>query len=637
VEKPLIALVLAALFIAPLATPLVAAAPGPVTLYTHGWWQPPPARRFNPFAPKSIRITGLIYERLAFWDKMKNEYLPELAVSWKVDKANNVITVKLRQNVYWHDGEKFTAKDVWTTFMIYKAQHYKIWDYIDDVKVLDDYTVQFHVKKWAYLILYYLLWQNGVIMAPYHIYGKWAEQIAKAQPSQYPQILKDLIQYEPKTIIGTGPFKFVKITSSEVVLEKFDKYWNADQVKIDRIVLPYITSNEVGWDYYRSGKLDYDVFMMPPNVEAELKTKPFAGIVKIYDMSGFALVFNFNNKWLQKLQVRQAIAYALDRQKIADAAGKGLFDPVDYPTGLLKLAEKDWIGDLISSGKLEKYSHNLDKAKQLMEAAGFTFKDGKWYTPEGQPFKLVMVAPGGWTDWVAAAQEISDELKSFGIDVELRTPESGSYWSDQWYLGGHYDLAIDFFGAWMVYPWRAYERMFIEVNNRPRSQVQGKAFPQVYTLDGEKVNVVDLVNTLAVSFDKNEQKAAAEKLALIANKYLPEYPIAEKRLVIFYNKEHFIWPDPQTNYDLWQNAAGGHQEALAFMIAHGYVKPNPKYWGAQQPSQPSQPSKPSQPSQPSQPSKPAQPAQPNYGLYIGAIIVIIIVAAAAWYLAKRRK
>ena len=551
-----------------------------VVLYTHGWWQPPPAKRFNPFAPGAIIPGGLVYERLAFWMKMSNTYVPELAVSWEIKRSENKIVVHLRKGVYWHDGEPFTCKDVWTTFMIYKALNRPVWRYISDVKCVDDYTVEFKVKKWAYLILHYLLFVDGRIVGPYHIYGKYAERIARGEdPSK---VIQDLIKFEPKTLIGTGPFKFVKITPSEMILEKFDKYWAADKVMIDEVVMPYITSNEVGWDYYRSGKLDYDCFMMPPEVKKELEAKPFAMIVTIYDLSGFALVFNFNNKWLQKREVRMAIAYAINRAKVAEAAGAGLFEPVEYPTGLLKLSQ-DWISDLIGAGVLEKYEYNPKKAEELLKSVGFTKKGGKWYTPDGKPFKLTMIAPGGWTDWVAAMTEVSEELKSFGIDVELRTPESPSYWSDQWYLGGHYDLAIDFFGAWMIYPWSAMERMWVEVNNRPRTQVQGAAFPKELYLPyfKEKVDVQKLVEVLATSFDKKEQRDAAMKLAYAVNYYLPEFPIAEKHLVLFANKEHFVWPDPsiRSNYELWQNAAGGHLDALAFMIRIGAVVPNPKFWG----------------------------------------------------------
>ena len=555
-----------------------------VVLYTHGWWQPPPQRRFNPFAPGAIKIPGLVYERLAFWDKVPNKFIPELAVSWEIKKDQNEIIVHLRKGVYWHDGYPFTSKDVWTTFMIYKAMGRPVWNYIDKIETPDNYTVIFHVKHWAYLLLWYLLWQDGQIVGPYHIYGKWAEEIAKASPSQYKSILQSLMKFEPKTIVGTGPFKFQSITSKEVVLVKFDKYWNKDMVFIDKIVMPYITSNQVGWQYYEAGKLDYDCFMMPPQVLNTLLKKPFAGIVKVYDLSGFALVFNFRNKWLANPYVRQAIAYAINRTKVAEAAGAGMFTPAEYPTGILSVARNQWIGDLIKKGVLNTYSYNLNKAKELMEKAGFTLKNGVWYTPDGQPFKLNMIAPGGWTDWDAAANEIAQELKSFGIQVTLSTPESPSYWSDQWYLGGHYDLAIDFYGAWMVYPWKTFHRMFIEVNNRPRTVVQGEEFKKFFDHVQIKyfsttINATQLVNVLATSFDEDEQKKAAEELAIAVNQWLPEYPIAEKRLILFYNKEHFIWPNPKTNYDVWLNAGGGHLEALAFMITHGMVIPNPKYWG----------------------------------------------------------
>lgn len=58
---------------------------------------------------------------------------------------------------------------------------------------------------------------------------------------------------------------------------------------------------------------------------------------------------------------------------------------------------------------------------------------------------------------------------------------------------------------------------------------------------------------IAKSFDKKVQKEASMKLAYTVNYYLPQYPIAEKYLVLFSNKEHFIWPDHtvKTLYTLW--------------------------------------------------------------------------------------
>lgn len=579
--------------IAPLASSMATAqAQKTIVLRTHGWWQPPPARRFNPFAPKAIRITGLVTERLAQWIKLTNTFSPELAIGWKVDRANNRVIVYLRKGVYWHDGTPFTCKDVWTTLMLYKVFNRPVWNYISDVKCLDKYTVEYDVKKWSYLLLWYILYFDGEIVAPYHIYGKFAEEAAKATTkAELNKIREEVLKFEPKTIIGTGPFKFVAITPSEVILEKFPKFWAADKVHIDKIVMPYIVSNQVGWQYYLTGRLDYDCFMMPPSVLKQVESKPFAMVVKIYDLSGFALVFNFNNKWLRNLDVRRAIAYAINRTRVAIAAGAGLFDPVVYPTGLLKVMEKPWIEDLITSGVLMKYEYNPAKAAELMKKAGFTKKNGVWYTPDGKPFTLTLIAPGGWTDWMAAANEIAQELKSFGIQVKLLTPDAPSYWSDRWYLGGHFDLAIDFYGVWMTYPWKTFHRIFIEVNNHPRSQVQGPAFTEFFNhvylpYFKTTINASRLVNILAVTFDKATQKKVTEELAYTVNYYLPEYPIAEKRLVLYANTQHFIWPDPKLNYVLWQNAAGGHLEALAFMIRLGAVVPNPSYWGVSVPMPP---------------------------------------------------
>ncbi len=563
-----------------------------VVFKTHSWWSPPPAGSFNPASPHFVHIVGLVFEKLAQWIKVPNTFVPVLAIGWKYVPEKHWFIVYLRKGVYWHDNYPFTCKDVWTTFMIYKAMGKPVWNYISDVKCLNDYTVVFVVKKWGYLVPWYILWQNGEITFPYHIYGKWANEIAKAtSQSQLQSILKDLLKFQPKTLIGTGPFKLETITSSEVILVKFDKYWNAKNIYIDKIVMPKITSNQVGWQYYRTGGLDFDIFMMPPSLYEWLQHTNFARVFKIYDLSGCALVFNFNNKWLANRMVRVAIALAINRTKVAMAGGVGMYDPSPYPTNLIALQIDLWAKPLVEKGVLNPYKYDPAKAAKILESLGFKKVNGKWYTPDGKPFKLVLIAPGGWTDWVAIATEVAQELKNFGIDVVLKTPPAPAYWSNSWYLGGHYDLALDFYGAWMVYPYKAMKRAWIEVNGVSRKIVQGEKFPTVVYLPYFKktVNVTKLVHELASTMDPAKQHEIAEELAYAVNYYLPELALADKHLIIYVNIQHFLWPDwtiKYNYYNLYQNAGGGHLEAVALMIKLGYVRPNPSYWGISVPPLP---------------------------------------------------
>ncbi|NPA96150.1 MAG: ABC transporter substrate-binding protein [Crenarchaeota archaeon] len=563
-----------------------------IVLKTHSWWSPPPAGSFNPASPHFINIVGLVFEKLAQWIKVPNTFVPILAVGWKYVPEKHWFVVYLRKNVYWHDNYPFTCKDVWTTFMIYKAMGKPVWNYISDVKCLNNYTVVFVVKKWGYLVPWYILWQNGEITFPYHIYGKWAEEIAKAtSKSQMQSILKSLLEYQPKTLIGTGPFKLETITSNEVVLVKFDKYWNAKNVYIDEIIMPKITSNQIGWQYYRTGGLDFDIFMMPPSLYNWVQHSSFARVVKIYDLSGCALVFNFRNKWLANREVRVAIALAINRTKVALAGGVGMYDPSPYPTDLIALQINLWVKPLVENGVLNPYKYNPQEAAKILESLGFKKVNGVWYTPDGKPFKLTLIAPGGWTDWVAMATEVAQQLKNFGIQVELKTPPAPAYWSSAWYLGGHYDLALDFYGAWMVYPYKAMKRTWIEVNGVSRKVVQGPEFPTVVYLPyfHKKVNVTQLVQELASTMNPSLQHEIAEELAYAVNYYLPELALADKHLLIYLNIQHFLWPDwniKYNYYNLYQNAGGGHLEALALMIKLGYVRPNPSYWGVSVPPLP---------------------------------------------------
>ena len=544
-----------------------------VALVTPGWWKPPPAGNYNPWAPMNIFISGIVYERLAYWIRKPGFYKPILAEKWEITPTK--VTVYLRKNAYWHDGTHFTSKDVWTTFMIGKAFGWTVWLYLDRVEIPDDYTVVFYIKKPGVLVPRYIL--TTFIHSPYHRYGKWAEKVAKAKTSEeLNKIREEVIAYRPDTLVGTGPFKMKSITEAEIVFEKFEKHWAAEKIVIPEIKFPLIYAREVAWAEAYAGRIDYAFWIPTALHETVRKEKPWIRIVYTSDLAGPALFFNLKHKWLKDLRVRKAIAYLVDREAACKAAAVILpHGPAVIPTGILNEVVDEWITPEFKA-KLDPYNYDPKKAEALLKEVGFTKKEGKWYTPDGELFRLTLIAPGGWDDWMAVAEYIASSLRDFGIEVDYKTPEVSLYWA-KLVPGGEFDMCIGWWGRWYFFPLESFRGILVvaKPGAHPWAAYPWVGMPEVIELpEIGRVNVTELLITLETTFEKEKQIELVQKLAYIVNQYLPAVPIGEKLSPWTCQELRFRFP-PDDDYTWWL-CPGDHLGALAIMILEGKVVPIPK-------------------------------------------------------------
>jgi len=203
------------------------------------------------------------------------ELVPSLAESWEISKDGLTYTFHLRRDVKWHDGEPFTAKDVEFTYtllvnkeagsifagkvigFVEGAQDYYDGktDRISGIKVIDDYTIQFKLKKISVPFLSQIFFP----IVPEHIFGKIpVDQIAKSREAQM--------------MIGTGPFKLVKyVTGQYYEFERFDDYFKG-RPHIEKIYVK-IAKADVALAMLKKGEIDY-IIEFPPGELEYLKTLP---------------------------------------------------------------------------------------------------------------------------------------------------------------------------------------------------------------------------------------------------------------------------------------------------------------------------------------------------------------------------
>jgi peptide/nickel transport system substrate-binding protein len=267
------------------------------------------------------RIRELMFEPLLARD-LKGALHPRLAESWEISKDRKVYTFKLRRGVKFHNGKELTADDI--KFAIDYTLNPKNGAYgledlsaVERAEVVDKYTLRIHLKQNNPLFLTVLSEIRSFSAIP-------KESLAEGmrKPTTFPP--------------GTGPFKFVEwLPGQRIVFDRFADYWG-QKAYVDRVILKEIGENTVRFTALRAG--DVDMIERTPYewvqqiVEGKLKG---IGYAKAARAGARNLEFNvadppFNNK-----KLRLAIAHALDRKEILQAAYHGLADTADqrFPKG----------------------------------------------------------------------------------------------------------------------------------------------------------------------------------------------------------------------------------------------------------------------------------------------------------------
>lgn len=314
-----------------------------------------------------------VYEVLIDLDQDLN-FMPVLAKEWSVSEDNLIWTFNLRDDVYWHDGEKFTADDVVYTYeAMMKFQlgvYYATIDGITAVTKVDDYTVTFTTEKPMVNMISAMLF-----IVPEHIFAKY----------DTPEAMSG---YANDEMIGTGPFKLEKNVDGEYVkYVRNDSYWG-EIPKIDELIYVFFANTDTMVQAFESGEIDF--MDVDSSQLAHVEKLSYAGI-HTYNQLGFTQIClnswederSNGNPLMLDPQIRTALDWAIDRTKIIEYAKGGL--ATNCVTVIPDSAGKwHWQPD---ADTLRSY--NPEKAKEVLEAAGYTDRDGDGIREDAEGNKLL--------------------------------------------------------------------------------------------------------------------------------------------------------------------------------------------------------------------------------------------------------
>jgi len=341
---------------------------------------------------QSERIDELIFDDLCTRDEHLNVQ-PGLAESWEIPNPLTYV-FHLHQGVKFHDGRPLTSRDVKWTFdsllqgkiRSTKAAAYRPVDHID---APDDYTVVFHLKE-AFATLLWNVSDGAIGIVPY---GS-GEEI-----SQNP--------------MGSGPFRFVSAEpDKEVIIERNDGYWGA-QARLQRVrfaVIPDATTRALE---LRKGSADIAVTSLTGDMVLALERASNLEVLHAPGTVLAYLAFNTRDPILKDVRVRQALAYAIDRAPMIHYLLR------DFARPAYSLLPP---GSWAYNGDVPHYDYNPDRARQLLEQAGFP-------TVNGVRLHLTMKTGTDENTRLMAAV-LQQQLRDVGIALDIRTFEFATFFSD---------------------------------------------------------------------------------------------------------------------------------------------------------------------------------------------------------------
>lgn len=504
-------------------------------------YQQPPTGHFNTFVTNAIlppptTVYGdLIYEPLGMFYWATGEWLPLLATEWSFLEDGETFEMHLREGVVWSDDTPFTAADVDATLWCLRIMSNTLWQYIDEVNVVDDYTVQLHMSTPSTVVERYAI--RTANPRPVSVYGEWADRAKEIfsnggtlDDPEGKQLLDQFNQFRPEDVPVTGPFMIDtnSITSAQMTLVKNDLAWNADQVMFDRII-NYNGETDTISAVVLAGDVDYATHGFAPATEAEFANQGIR-VLRPPIYSGPALYINYarHGETLGDVRVRQALAHAIDRAQNGEVSLADSGIAVEYMTGMSDNLVPQWITeDAVDS--LNQYEYDQELATSMLEEAGWT-KDGDvWTMANGEEARFELIFPAEFADWSAAGTDLAEQLTNFGIVVE---PVAVTHTQQPIDVNqGNFDLAIRAWGSSNnPHPHFSFAQAFFTHNTLAQNDGgEGMAFDLVQETEvAGEVDLNQLTVESAEGLDEEQQREQVTTIAQVFNELLPIIPLFER-------------------------------------------------------------------------------------------------------------
>ncbi len=502
-----------------------------------GYWPAPPGFGGNLIGAQVGDPGSYLYESLFLVIVGTDKVIPRLAKEWKTE--GNITTITLWDNRSWSDGTKFTAKDLWSYYLI-NINSSSINRRLEQINIKDDYTLEF---VWAEPLisdnqkLLYLAegWQA---VTPYHIFGEYVDQVdaimkqgtkytgedpAKRPPfgliftdeqkKQLKELFNNFKNVDMDMPIGTGPYMVDKVTNVQIDMVVNPYFPDSDKLEFQKLQMQTVSDynsllSSNGADNF-VGTLPYDMARNILDANKDMVMYP------LNEQKCIGVIFNTNAQPLNDKLVRQALNEAINKKPVREVANYWGVENDVATTGLVPSTMNKYMDESVLS-KITRYTGDTNKAAQMLEAAGWTKNDkGKWQDKNGRTYKLIIAANAGWgAQGITAATEIAQQLSTFGFDTEAKAVEATVVISNM--KDGAYDMLIDYIDlTWNISdPYKAFTSYYGEVTDKAGIDLSSLVLKDY---EGKDINVQEAVDSLLYTNDEAQYKDLVGRLAWATN------------------------------------------------------------------------------------------------------------------------
>jgi peptide/nickel transport system substrate-binding protein len=493
---------------------------------------------FNPFTPATeLHGTFLIYAPLETVSTINGSYTPFLATGYKFTNPTTLVYT-IRPGVKWSDGTAFTPADVVFTFDLLKKypalDTFGVWSQISGVSASgNDVTFTFKAPDVPFAATI-----AQIPIVPQHIWSSVANPVTFA--NTHP--------------VGTGPFMLGSFAPTQYTLTKNPLYWGASTIAPTSVVFPaQATSQSTNQLEVSEGMFDW-AYTYLPDVKATYVARDPATNQYWFPPGGtIGLFLNLTQAPYNNVNFRQGISLALDRATIAQKAVNGYLSPASS-SGIILPNEQQWLDPSLPNQGV--VTQNRSAAMAAFAKAGYTLQGGKLIGPNGQA-SMTITLPNSFSDWVAAATEISNELSAVGIKVSLDEPQFAQY--AQTTQAGTFNAAIGGFGGTGI-PFNDFN---LALNSAYAAPVHTPTVNNFERYSNAGVN--QALGTLAASTSPAAQQQATDKLQMMMYNQVPIVLLYYGGSWGLFSTKHFTgWPSASDPYTLPTN----YNYSLLTVVTH---------------------------------------------------------------------
>jgi peptide/nickel transport system substrate-binding protein len=309
---------------------------------------------------------------------------PMLAESWQMSADGRTLTLALRKGVHFHSGRELSAEDVrWTLTRLQTDPRIRTTGFFSQVQPLSNMVA---VDRYTIALQSDAPWPGVFnLLALMSVVDSESMQSSTAR----------------QQAVGTGPFVFAEWQQGDHIrLLKYQQYWHPDVPHLDELYFQEYTDAPAMITALEAGSID--LALRPPLLDSvRLRQEPRLQVLAS-DVGGtrYAVLFNTLASPTDRQQVRQALLYAIDRQRIVDTVLRGLGAPSNLPFAVGSPAY-DRLRD-------QSYTFDLGRARELINAAGMA--------PPALDFNYSAVS----TEWAEIGQIYQADLATIGVALNLK-------------------------------------------------------------------------------------------------------------------------------------------------------------------------------------------------------------------------